>query len=122
MTHGTVNWFQIDTDDPKGTERFYGELFNWTFAADPNSGEAYQLVTPAGGGAPQGGIAATGSESPNRAAFFVVVSDVAAAAEQAESLGGKVATPPQTTPNGLTFAHLLDPAGNHFGVYSPPAG
>ena len=123
MAHGTVNWFQIDTDDPTGAERFYGDLFDWTFAADPNSGAAYRLVTPAGGGrGRQGGISATGGESPNRAAFFVVVSDVAAAAEQAERLGGKVATPPQTTPNGLTFAHLLDPAGNHFGVYSPPAG
>jgi hypothetical protein len=120
MTHGTVNWFQIDTDNPKDTEHFYGELFNWTFTADPNS-EGYQLVTPSGGGAPQGGIAATGGKSPNRAAFFVVVTDVAEAAKQAETLGGKVAIPPQTTPNGLTFAHLLDPAGNHFGVYTPPA-
>lgn len=122
MTHGTVNWFQIDTDNPKGAERFYGELFNWTFAADPSSGESYQLASPAAGGAPQGGVFATGGESPNRATFFVIVSDVAATAEQTERLGGKVATPPVTTPNGLTFAHLLDPSGNHFGVYSPPAG
>ena len=47
-----------------------------------------------------------------------MVTDVAAAAEQAERLGGKVVNPPKTTPNGLTFAHLLDPAGNHIGVYT----
>jgi uncharacterized protein len=121
VAHGTVNWIQIDTDDPEGTQRFYGELFDWTFAADPGSGEAYRLITEAGGGGPHGGVNDTGGESPNRAFFLVVVSDVAAAVEQAERLGGKVVNPPKTTPNGLTFADLQDPAGNHFGVYSPPA-
>ena len=117
MAHGTVDWFQIDTDDVAGTERFYGELFDWTFSNDPDA-PAYRLVTPKGAKAPQGGIA---TDTQNRSGFFVVVTDVAAAAAQAEQLGGKVVIPPRTTPNGLTFAHLLDPAGNHFGVYSPPA-
>lgn len=120
MSHGTVNWFQIDTDDPAGAEQFYGDLFGWTFAADPDT-PGYQLATPADAPGPQGGIFDTRGESPTRAAFFVIVTDVVAAAEQAERLGGKVATPPRTTPNGLTFAHLHDPAGNHFGVYAPPA-
>lgn len=118
MAHGTVDWFQIDTDDTASTERFYGGLFDWTFAADPASA-GYRLVTAKGARGPQGGVFSSGGESPNRATFFVVVSDVAATAEQAERLGGKVIVPPKTTPNGLTFAHLLDPAGNHIGVYSP---
>lgn len=115
MAHGSVDWFQIDTADAEGTERFYGELFDWTFTNDPNT-PAYRLVTQKGSPAPQGGVF---SGTENRAAFFVVVSDVAAAVTQAEQLGGKVVNPPVTTPNGLTFAHLLDPAGNHFGVYTP---
>jgi uncharacterized protein len=119
MAHGTVDWFQVDTDDMKGAQQFYGELFNWTFTADPGSGEDYQLVSEAGSDRPRGGLSNTRGDGPNRATFFVVVSDVAAAAEQAERLGGKVVNPPTTTPNGLTFAHLLDPSGNHFGVYSP---
>lgn len=120
MAHGTVDWFQIDTDDPDGARRFYGELFNWTFTADPNAGDAYQLAKRAGTEQPMGGIANTGGESPNRAMIMVVVSDVAAAIEQAERLGGKVEAPLTTTPNGLTFAKLQDPAGNTFGVYKPP--
>jgi predicted enzyme related to lactoylglutathione lyase len=118
MAHGSVDWFQIDTDDAEGTERFYGELFAWTFSNDPHT-PAYRLVTQKGAQGPQGG---TFSGTQNRAAFFVAVDDVAAAATQAEQLGGKVVDPPRTTPNGLTFAHLLDPAGNHFGVYTPIAG
>lgn len=120
MAHGSVDWFQIDTDDPEGAERFYGGLFDWTFVNEPGN-PAYRLVMRAGAEGPQGGVFGTGGDSPNRSGFFVVVSDVAAAVEQAERLGGKVVDPPKTTPNGLTFAHLHDPAGNHFGVYSPPA-
>ncbi|MFC4854272.1 VOC family protein [Actinophytocola glycyrrhizae] len=118
MAHGTVDWFQIDTDDTKSTEQFYGALFDWTFASDPGT-PTYRLVTAKDTGAPQGGIS---GGTQNRATFFVVVSDVAATAAQAEQLGGKVIGLPTTTPNGLTFAHLLDPSGNHIGVYSPAAG
>ncbi|MFI7676133.1 VOC family protein [Actinophytocola sp. NPDC049390] len=116
MAHGTVDWFQIDTDDTQGTEQFYGALFDWTFANDPDS-PGYRVVTAKNANGPQGGVSAG---TRNRATFFVVVSDVAATAAQAEELGGKVVDPPTTTPNGLTFAHLLDPAGNHVGIYSPP--
>ena len=27
-----------------------------------------------------------------------------------------------TTPDGLSFAHLLDPSGNHFAVFTPAPG
>ena len=121
-THGTVNWFQVDTDDPDTAQQFYGELFNWTFAADPAIGaNSYRQATAAGADHPQGAIADTLGESPNWAIFFVVVTDVAAAITQAEKLGGKVILPPKTTPDGLTFAKLADPAGNVFGVYTEPA-
>lgn len=122
MAHGTVDWFQIDTDDQEGTRRFYGELFNWTFVSDPHSGDAYRLARRAGTEQPIGGIADTRGESPNHAMLMVVVDDVAAAIEQAERLGGKVEAPLVTTPNGLKFAKLRDPAGNTIGIYTPPAG
>jgi predicted enzyme related to lactoylglutathione lyase len=121
MTHGTVAWFQVDTDDPDGAEQFYGELFNWTFESDAATGNSYRQVTATGADHPQGAIADTRGESPSWAIFFVIVSDVAAAVAQAEKLGGKVMSPAKTTPDGLTFAKLADPAGNVFGVYTPPA-
>ncbi|MPZ80950.1 MAG: VOC family protein [Actinophytocola sp.] len=120
MTHGTVGWIQVDTDDPAGAEKFYGELFDWTFAADPNGGGKYHLATGAGAEHPHGGILDTEGNSPSRATFVVIVSDVAKAVAEAERLGGKVVNPPTTTPSGLTFADLQDPAGNHFGVFTRP--
>lgn len=118
---GTVGWVQIGTDDPETARRFYGELFDWTYQPDPNGGGRYDLITFPGFEAPRGGVMHTEGESPNHAIFMVVVADVLATVGAAEQLGGKVLVPPTTTPTGLVFAELLDPAGNHIGVFTPPA-
>jgi predicted enzyme related to lactoylglutathione lyase len=120
-----VGWFEIGTDQPAVAERFYGEVFGWSFADDDDStstdGTAYRLVTTAADrGLAQGGLYATGGAVPNYAIFNVLVEDAAATCRQAEAAGGKVLVAPQTEPGGVTFAHLLDPAGNHIGVYTPP--
>jgi predicted enzyme related to lactoylglutathione lyase len=121
MTHGTVTWLQVGTDDPEGAKRFYGEMFGWTFATDPNSGGKYELATHPDAAQPHGGILHTDGEVPNHAIFCVTVSDVAAAAEKAEQLGAKIVVPPTKSPTGPEFAQFLDPSGNHIGVFSPPA-
>jgi hypothetical protein len=36
--------------------------------------------------------------------------------------GGNLLVALMTTPTGLTFAHLIDPHGNHIGVYTPHEG
>jgi predicted enzyme related to lactoylglutathione lyase len=119
-TSGTVAWFQIGTADPDAAKKFYGDLFGWSFAPDPNSGGRYHNVSYHGVEHPSGGIVDTGGAQPNHAIFLVQVNDVAATVAAAEGLGGKVLVPPTSTPNGLTFADLQDSAGNHFGVFTPP--
>ncbi|HET9139886.1 VOC family protein [Actinophytocola sp.] len=121
-TVGAVGWVQVGSDDPERTKQFYGELLGWTYFPDPNGGGAYDLLTFPGTEAPSGGIAHTNGESPNHATFFAVVAEVPAAVAHAERLGGKVLVPPTTSPTGLVFAELLDPSGNHFGVFTPPVG
>jgi predicted enzyme related to lactoylglutathione lyase len=120
-----IGWFEIGTDQPSAAERFYGELFGWTFVDDDNStsadGSAYRIVTTPSEGGLRGGVFATGGSMPNYAIFTVLVTDTAATCRRAEEAGGKVLVAPQTEPGGLTFAHLLDPSGNHFGVFTPPA-
>ncbi|HLU60361.1 MAG TPA: VOC family protein [Pseudonocardia sp.] len=64
-------------------------------------------------------MAHTAGGAANHATFFVRVEDVADVCARAERLGGRVLTPPVTTPNGLVFAHLLDRSGNRFGVFTP---
>lgn len=118
---GSIGWIQIGTDDPETVKRFYGELFGWTYSRDEEDGPHYELVSFPGVDRPAGGILNTEGNSPNHATFFVVVKDVAATVAQAERAGGKLMVPPTTQPSGLVFAALLDPSGNHFGIFSEPA-
>jgi predicted enzyme related to lactoylglutathione lyase len=124
MTNG-IGWFEIGTDRPADAEKFYGDVFGWKFGDDDDStaaeGVPYRIVTTPAADSIRGGLYATGGTVPNYAIFTVRVADTAASCRQAEAAGGKVLVAPQTEPGGLTFAHLLDPSGNHFGVYTPPA-
>ncbi|MET8870746.1 VOC family protein [Nocardia sp. NPDC004604] len=114
----TVAWFQVGSDKPDEVKKFYGDLFGWTFDADPNA-DAYDLVSYPAGEGPSGGIAHTPDATGNHATFFVLVQDVAATVAAAERLGGKVSVPPVTGKDGLIFAHIQDTSGNDFGIFSP---
>ncbi|MGK5444054.1 VOC family protein [Micromonospora sp. URMC 105] len=121
MSTTPITWFEIGTDRPDEAQRFYGELFGWTFEEQGAPDGGSYRVTAAGEGEGIGGaIRATHGTSPNYAVFYAEVADVAETCRRAEAAGGKVLVPVQTAPSGLTFAHLLDPAGNHLGVFTPP--
>ena len=114
-----IAWFEIGTDDPATAERFYGDVFGWTVAHDDtkSTDPAYQIFTT--GGMP-GALFATKGEMPNYAVFTVLVDDVEAACARVSTAGGSIQRPPSVNPVGVTFAHLLDPSGNHFAVFTPP--
>lgn len=121
MSTTPITWFEIGTDRPDEAQRFYGELFGWTFEEQGAANGGSYRVTAAGEAAGIGGaIRATDGTSPNYAIFYAEVADVAETCRRAEAAGGKVLVPVKTAPSGLTFAHLLDPAGNHLGVFTPP--
>jgi hypothetical protein len=119
----TVGWFEIGTDDPAAAERFYGDVFGWTVIRDDtkSTDPAYQIVDPGDADGLRGGLFATRGEMPNYAVFGLLVQDVAATCRRAEEAGGRIQRAPKTNPAGVTFAHLLDPTGNHFSVFSSPA-
>jgi uncharacterized protein len=118
-------WFQIGTSDRAGAERFYSDVFGWSFSNDDDStspdGHPYRMATTGPGEPPSGGIDGQDGD-PGYAVFMLVVADTADSVRRVEAAGGKVAVPLQTTRNGLTWAHVLDPSGNRFGVFTPPAG
>lgn len=122
---GTLAWFEVATSDPDSAQKFYGSLFDWSFAADPASeasGMDYRNITSSGAERPMGGIANTGGQMPNHAVFYILVADVETTCTEAKNLGGSVVSkqvkPPADAP---AFAYLRDPAGNMFGVFTPPA-
>jgi predicted enzyme related to lactoylglutathione lyase len=91
-----VSWFEIGTDDPATTERFYGEVFGWSVAQDETRSPdpAYRIVTTGDGDGLRGGLFATGGRFPHYAIFAVLVEDVADACRRAEAAGGTVARAP----------------------------
>ncbi|MEV6829405.1 VOC family protein [Amycolatopsis sp. NPDC051102] len=111
-----VAWFEIGTPDPAAAERFYGEVFGWTVAQDESASTdpAYRVINTGGS---RGGLARA---EKDYAVFTVLVEDVEAACKRVEAAGGTVQRPPAVNPVGVTFAHVLDPAGNHFSVFTPP--
>ena len=121
MTHG-IGWFEIGTDAPETTQQFYGSVFGWTFAADEAAGMPYQITTTPAPDSVKGGVLSTGGRLPNYAMFCIVVQDVAATCVSVESAGGKVLVPATPGNDGRVSAHLADPSGNRFGMYSPSAG
>jgi uncharacterized protein len=105
--------FEIRSADPDAARTFYGKMFGWSF---PEGGlPGYTYIES---GVPTGTI--PGGMSPlqgggQMVTVFAGVADVAAALEQAVSLGGKVVQPATSVP-GVTFGLFADPQGNVLGV------
>lgn len=117
-----IAWFEIGTNNPAEAKRFYGDVFGWKVAHDDtkSTDPAYQIFTTGDAEGLHGGLFATEGKLPNYAVFTVLVEDVEATCRRVEEAGGTVQRAPEVNPVGVTFAHLLDPAGNHFAVFKPP--
>lgn len=123
---GTLAWFEVATAEPDQAEAFYGGLFGWTFATDDAAAAAgmdYRSIMTPGSDTPMGGIFGTGGQAPGHAVFYILATDVEGTCAKAEQLGGTVVFQHLDPAPGVPkFALVLDPAGQQFGVFSPPAG
>jgi predicted enzyme related to lactoylglutathione lyase len=119
--HGVV-WWEIESADPVGTQRFYGELFGWKFtrAFEEHLARDYWLVRHDGRGI--GGVQAAvpGAPAPQAGVrLYVEVQDMEATLSRAVELGA-------TVERGRTFlgtddfwfANLLDPQGISLGLWT----
>ena len=122
---GTLAWFEVATSDPDTAEKFYGGLFDWSFVADSpaaSAGMDYRNITAPGADRPIGGIFGVGGQMPDHAVFYILVADVDATCAAAEERGGSVVSKHlEPGPGAPSFAYLRDPAGNQFGVFTPPS-
>lgn len=119
-----IAWFEIGTDNPAEAERFYGDVFGWTVGHDDKKSPdpAYQIVsTGTDAGLRNGALFNTKGAMPNYAVFTILVDDVEETCRLVEKSGGTIQREPTVNPVGVTFAHLLDPAGNHIAIFTPPA-
>ena len=114
-----VAWFEVTSDDPDRTQKFYAELFGWTITPGPGA-PGYGIVdTGAGEGAIGGGIGASaGPDDSTGVKIYLRVDDLEAYLARAEQLGGKRVGEPMELPEGWgTVALLTDPDGNQVGLW-----
>ena len=127
---GAWSWSGLNTRDPEGATRFYGEVFGWEPETMDLGGSDYTLFHVSGyvGGEPEqpvardvvAGMAAMtddrfAAEVPPHWSIDFWVDDVDATADRAAELGGGVVTPPYDTPI-FRQAILTDPDGAAFSV------
>jgi uncharacterized protein len=105
--------FDISGPNPEELQTFYGELFGWKITLVPEMN--YALVDTQGGSGINGGIG--GSQGgPGLIAFYVMVDDLQATLDTAESLGGKTTQPVMSIPGTVTLAMFADPEGHEVGL------
>ena len=115
-TPGSMAWLDLVTPDPDTAERYYGELFGWTFQALPNAG-GYRIIR--NGEQSNGGIFPLEGAPPAWIPYFGH-EDLDAVLGRVDGLGAKVVTGPIPVPSGQ-FAVFADPQGAMFGVLSSNA-
>lgn len=115
--------FEIIGSDPAELQRFYGELFGWTYDIKDAATETvsqpglYGFVNT--GTAPlNGGIGGGDGHRPG-VLFYVGVPDVEAALRKVERLGGIRRMGPEGREGAVFVGQFTDPEGNLVGVAGP---
>jgi predicted enzyme related to lactoylglutathione lyase len=113
MLH-TICHFEIPADDLALLEKFYGDLFGWTFERMEGPVE-YSLIKT--GEDTLGGGMMTRQMPEQSPVNYVLVESVDDSTAQAEKLGATVIVPRTAVPGMGWFAVLMDPQRNPFGLW-----
>ncbi|GGV08988.1 VOC family protein [Streptomyces spectabilis] len=113
-------YFEITSSEDAGRlQSFYADMFGWSVNEVPDMG-GYALVdTQSGEGAVVGGIGPAMGEAGVRVYFQS--SDLGAALQRAEKLGGSRVMEPTELPGFGNIAVFADPDGNTIGLWDQPS-
>jgi predicted enzyme related to lactoylglutathione lyase len=108
---GAITWNENMTGDFEGNQKFYADVFGYSY--DDMSAEGFQYATMSVGGSVVGGIGKADGH-PHWMTYFAVENTDATVAKVQE-LGGTVVTPAKDTPYGR-MATVTDDQGTTFSV------
>ncbi len=115
--------FEIATDNPERTEKFYTDIFGWKFTKWEGPGNYWMINTgPSNVPGIDGGM---GLKSDNtNACNTIQVDDVDHYLMMIRESGGQALTEKMTIPEVGYLAYFKDPDGNVFGIMTddPTAG
>jgi uncharacterized protein len=113
---GAMVWNQLATSDVEAGQRFYADLFGWTYEPLEGSSDPYWEIRN-GDGWLNGGVMGLPAEGvPPHWLVMFTVADADAAAALVSERGGTVTVPPTAVPTGR-FAAMADPHGAAFGLF-----
>lgn len=122
--HGKFVWIDLVTADVSGAQKFYGDLFGWSFEEIDGGMGRYAMVYKAG--VPVAGMAARqpapGQVRQSRWIAYLSVADVDSAAARVTAQGGKVLIPARNLHGRGRMAVLADPDGAPFGLLNSSTG
>jgi predicted enzyme related to lactoylglutathione lyase len=111
---------QLNTSDPEGAQRFYGELFGWRFTPVGTEEQAYWGIgNPTGGGeALNGGMMPLppGVGGTSHWLVYFTADDLEDAVAKVGAAGGTVLFGPMPVPGGR-IAGAMDPHGAVFALF-----
>ncbi len=123
-TPGAFVWRDLVTVDPAAAQRFYGEVFGWTFETMSNKKFSYTVIK--NNGQAIGGIfpLPPGAAATSSAEWVSVMSvpSVQGAVDLLVSRGGKLIDRVQDIAGRGTSAWVIDPEGAIFGLVRSPLG
>ncbi|WOJ94343.1 VOC family protein [Congregibacter variabilis] len=121
---GKFIWHDLISDDPKGTETFYGALFGWEFRSLELLGANYWVIsldgTPIAGMVEQSGLAA--QQDISQWMSVISVADAHAAVQVVTDAGGRVLREPVSIGDRGVIAVFTDAQGAHFATLTTPSG
>lgn len=115
----TLNWFEIPVTDMERAARFYGQIFETDFQADP-AGDGFAMAMFADGGGVGGALVLGEGYIPSSSATVVYLNcnpslnDVLA---RVEAAGGQIIVPKTDIGENGFFAFVLDTEGNRIGLH-----
>jgi predicted enzyme related to lactoylglutathione lyase len=113
MTDARVIQFEVVGKDGAALQRYYSDLFGWTF--DTNNPTSYGMTSPDATGVTVG-VGSTPDGSAGHVTGYVTVDDVDATLARATALGGSVIMPKFSPAPGVQIALLADPDGHVIGL------
>ena len=112
MAH-PVMWFEVLGNDGGKLQKFYGDLFGWTFDVIPQID--YGVVKTGDARGIMGGIGGPYPGTGSWVTFYTETPDVTASLARAQALGGKIVMPRTVLPD-VILGVFEDPEGHTLGL------
>jgi len=123
MSHGSIHWSELISDDVEASKKFFMDVCGWTINAMPMPMGDYNVCmqgeTPVAGIMGVDQIENASHEISPHWMTYIAVDDVDASAKQVAESGGQVINGPFDVPGVGRIAIVMDPGKAVCGIMTP---